>query len=63
MFAGIRAWFARESLRPDLGRGVRCMLSFMAPLLLSMEGRLPVEIVFAALAAQSIANVDCARRL
>jgi len=58
MFLGIRAWFAKQSLRPDLGRGVRCMLSFMAPLLLSFYGRLPVEIAFAALAAQSIANVD-----
>jgi len=34
------------------------MLSFMAPLLLSLDGRLPVEVVFAGLAAQSIANVD-----
>lgn len=55
---GTRAWFAQESLRPDLGRAVRCMLSFMAPLLLSLNGRLPVEVAFAAVAAQSIANVD-----
>lgn len=48
----------RESLRPDLGRGLRCMLGTMVPISLSLAGNLPVEVVFAALAAQSIALVD-----
>ena len=48
----------RESLRPDLGRAVRCTLAFMAPLLLAAAGRLPVEAVFAALAAQNVAMPD-----
>jgi uncharacterized membrane protein YccC len=48
----------RETLRPDLGRGVRCTVAFMAPLLLALTGKLPVEVVFAAVAAQGIALVD-----
>jgi len=34
------------------------MIAFMAPLLLALTGRLPVEVTFAAIAAQSIALVD-----
>lgn len=46
-------------MRPDLGRGARCMVSFMAPLLMSAFGHLSViDMVFTAVAAQSLANVD-----
>jgi uncharacterized membrane protein YccC len=48
----------RESLRPDLGRGVRCMIAFMVPLGLAFAGKLPVDVLFAALTAQNIALVD-----
>lgn len=48
----------RESLRPDLGRGVRCTVAFMVPLGLAFAGKLPVDVLFAALTAQNIALVD-----
>jgi len=51
-------FFAGEFSNPDIGRGLRCMASFMAPLALGMSGRLPVEMIFAAMAAQNVANVD-----
>ncbi|HZZ58551.1 MAG TPA: FUSC family protein [Opitutaceae bacterium] len=55
----IRGWWERERMRPDLSRGARCMVSFMAPLLMSAYGHLPViNMVFTAVAAQSLANVD-----
>ena len=54
----LRQLAERESLRPDLGRAVRCTLALMAPLLLAAAGRLPVEAVFAALAAQNVAMAD-----
>jgi len=50
--------FAGEFSNPDIGRGMRCMASFMAPLALGLSGRLPVEMIFAAMAAQNVANVD-----
>lgn len=54
----IDKFFAKEFSNPDIGRGLRCMASFMAPLALGLAGRLPVEMVFAAMAAQNVANVD-----
>lgn len=51
-------FFEGEFSNPDIGRGLRCMASFMAPLALGMSGRLPVEMIFAAMAAQNVANVD-----
>ena len=47
-----------ESLRPDLGRATRCTLALMAPLLVAIAGRLPVEAMFAAIAAQNVAMPD-----
>jgi uncharacterized membrane protein YccC len=61
---GFRPWDAlgrlveRESLRPDLGRAIRCTFAVMAPLLLATSGRLPVETAFAVLAAQNVAMPD-----
>ena len=54
----LRRLIERESHQPDHGRAWRCMIAFMAPLLLALTGRLPVEVTFAAIAAQSIALVD-----
>jgi uncharacterized membrane protein YccC len=51
-------FFAKEFSNPDIGRGLRCMASFMAPLALGLSGRLPVEMIFTAMAAQNVANVD-----
>ena len=51
-------FFTGEFNNPDIGRGLRCMASFMAPLALGLTGRLPVEMIFAAMAAQNVANVD-----
>lgn len=51
-------FFAKDFSNPDIGRGLRCMLSFMAPLVLGLTGRLPVEMIFAAMAAQNVANAD-----
>ncbi|MGH7996211.1 MAG: hypothetical protein ACREFX_07660, partial [Opitutaceae bacterium] len=50
--------FATEISHPDLGRGFRCMASFMAPLALGISGRLPVDMIYAAIGAQVIANVN-----
>jgi len=59
-FAGpmIDRFFAKDFSNPDIGRGLRCMASFMAPLALGLSGRLPVEMIFAAIAAQNLAIVD-----
>jgi uncharacterized membrane protein YccC len=54
----IDRFFAKEFSNPDMGRGLRCMASFMAPLALGLSGRLPVEMIFTAMAAQNLANVD-----
>ncbi len=51
-------FFAKDFSNPDIGRGLRCMASFMAPLALGLSGRLPVEMIFAAIAAQNLAMVD-----
>jgi uncharacterized membrane protein YccC len=51
-------FFAKEFSNPDIGRGLRCMASFMAPLALGLSGRLPVEMIYAAMAAQNLAIVD-----
>ena len=56
---GIVDWFfARDFSNPDIGRALRCTLSFMAPLAVGLSGRLPVEMVFTAIAAQNVAIVD-----
>src|SRR3954468_5146527 len=47
-----------ESLQPDLGRAIRATIAFMVPLLLSVAGKLPLEVSFVAIAAQNIAMVD-----
>ena len=51
-------FFAADFNNPDIGRGMRCVASFMAPLALGLSGKLPVEMIFAAMAAQNVANVD-----
>lgn len=51
-------FFAKDFANPDIGRGLRCMLSYMAPLALAIEGSHPAEMTFAALAAQNVANAD-----
>jgi Fusaric acid resistance protein-like/FUSC-like inner membrane protein yccS len=56
--ASLAALVERESHRPDHGRAWRCTIAFMAPLMLALAGRLPVEVTFAAVAAQSVALVD-----
>jgi uncharacterized membrane protein YccC len=48
----------QESLRPDVGRAVRCTFALMVPLLVATAGHLPVEAAFAALAAQNVAIPD-----
>lgn len=48
----------QESLRPDLGRAIRCTVALMGPLLVATVGHLPVEAAFAALAAQNVAMLD-----
>lgn len=48
----------RERLLPDLNRAGRCIVAFMVPLLVAEFGWLPIEGVFAAIAAQNIAMVD-----
>ena len=61
-FAALGRKFRRfddqESLQPDLGRGLRAAVAYMAPLLLAAAGWLPTELTFVALAAQNIAMVD-----
>ncbi len=47
-----------ESLRPDLGRAVRCTLALMGPLLFAVTGHFPLDATLAALAAQNVAMPD-----
>jgi uncharacterized membrane protein YccC len=51
-------FFAKDFSNPDIGRALRCMLSFMAPLAVGLTGRLPFELIFTAIAAQNVAIVD-----
>ena len=58
----VSAW-SRElvnpaTLRVDTSRGIRAAVSFVGPLVLSLSGKLPLEVAYAALAAQNIAMVD-----
>ena len=56
---GVADWFfAKDFSNPDIGRALRCTLSFMAPLAVGLSGRLPVEMIFTAIAAQNVAIVD-----
>lgn len=56
--ARLRAFFAHESLRPDLGRALRSAAAFMAPVLLMNAGLVSHLAVFSAIAAQNVAMVD-----
>jgi uncharacterized membrane protein YccC len=47
-----------ESLRPDLGRAIRCTLALMGPLLFAVTGHFPLDATLAALAAQNVALPD-----
>lgn len=47
-----------ESLHPDLGRAARSTAAIMVPLLLAAAGRLPVEVSFCVITAQSMALLD-----
>jgi uncharacterized membrane protein YccC len=58
LIAGVGRFAQRESLRPDLRRGLRATAAFMAPLVLAHFGLLAGPVVFAAIAAQNIALVD-----
>jgi hypothetical protein len=55
---GVSEFVERESLRPDLGRAVRATLAFLVPVVLALRGWLPVEVTFAAIAAQNINFID-----
>ncbi len=57
-FARLGLWAERESLLPDLRRATRATAAFMAPLLAAHFGWLAGPVVFAAMAAQNIAQVD-----
>lgn len=48
----------QASLQPDLSRAIRATVAFTVPMLLALRGSLPVEVSFAAMAAQNIAMVD-----
>ncbi len=54
----LRRFAEQESLQPDLARGLRATVAYMAPVLLAVVGWLPLEVSFVALAAQNIAMVD-----
>ncbi|MEO6876731.1 MAG: FUSC family protein, partial [Opitutaceae bacterium] len=47
-----------ETLYPDLGRALRTTVAFMAPLILAQLGWLHGPVLFAAIAAQSVALID-----
>lgn len=53
-----RSFTERESMRPDLGRGLRAAFAVAVPLFLSAQGWLPLNVTFVVFAAQSIAIVD-----
>jgi len=47
-----------EALYPELGRAMRTTVAFMAPLILAYYGGLKGPVLFAAIAAQSVALID-----
>jgi len=58
LLARLGQWAEQEALFPDLRRGSRATVAFMAPLLLAHFGLLAGPVVFAAMAAQNVAQVD-----
>jgi uncharacterized membrane protein YccC len=53
-----RDYLERHRLQPDLNRAARSTVAFMAPMLVGHWWQLPIEVSFAAIAAQNIAQVD-----
>jgi uncharacterized membrane protein YccC len=60
--SGVRArithYLEQERLQPDINRGLRSVVAFMAPVFAVQYWSLPLEASFAAIAAQNIAMVD-----
>jgi hypothetical protein len=58
LMAEVGGFAERESLLPDLRRALRTTAAFMAPLLLARFGVLTGPVVFAAIAAETVALLD-----
>ena len=56
--ARIRRYVERERFQPDINRALRATVGFMVPMLATVYWNLPIEVSFAAIAAQNIAMVD-----
>lgn len=58
LIARTRDYLERNRLQPDLNRAARSTVAFMVPILAAQWWQLPIEASFAAIAAQSVAQVD-----
>jgi uncharacterized membrane protein YccC len=58
LIARTRDYLERHRLQPDLNRAARSTVAFMVPMLVAHWWQLPIEVSFAAIAAQNIAQVD-----
>lgn len=57
-FDRLRDFLEQRRLQPDINRGLRATVGFMAPVLVALWWNLPIEAALAAIAAQNIAMVD-----
>jgi len=58
IIARTRAYLEEHRLQPDLNRAARSTVGFMVPMLAAQVWQFPIEVSFAAIAAQNIAQVD-----
>jgi uncharacterized membrane protein YccC len=58
LIARTRDYLERNRLQPDLNRAARSTVAFMIPIIAAQWWQLPIEASFAAIAAQSVAQVD-----
>src|SRR6478735_11032310 len=56
--ARIRRHLEQGRFQPDINRGLRATVGFMAPMLATVYWELPIEVSVAAIAGQNIAMVD-----
>lgn len=58
LFARLRHYLEEQRLQPDINRGLRATVGFMGAFLATAWWHLPIEVSFAAIAAQNVAMVD-----
>lgn len=58
LFAHLRHYLEEQRLQPDINRGLRATVGFMGAFLATAWWHLPIEVSFAAIAAQNVAMMD-----